>query len=279
MTHVFSRNIFDAPGEGRSGGGAIPPRDPKIGLALGAGAARGWSHIGVILELAAHGVVPSIVAGTSIGAVVGGCYAADRLDALESFARTLTKRRVLGMMDFTLSGVGLLAGGRLRKGLEEELAGRHMETLPKAFAAVATEIGTGHEVWLRKGSLVDAIRASYALPGIFEPVRVSGRWLFDGALVNPVPVNVCRALGADVVIAVNLVGDNAFRGTVISDQISLDRTLRDLDEEAVESRPAGAGFLRDVGGNLRRQFGRRDDGAPGIANAVMDAFNITQDRI
>ncbi|MGO9007895.1 MAG: patatin-like phospholipase family protein [Beijerinckiaceae bacterium] len=276
---MFTRNIFDVPGEGKSGGGAPPPREPKIGIALGAGAARGWSHIGVLQELAAHGVVPTIVAGTSIGAVVGGCYAADRLEALEFFTRSLTKRRVLSLMDLSFSGVGLLGGGRLRKGLEEELSGRHIETLPKAFAVVATEIGTGHEVWLRKGSLVEAIRASYALPGIFEPVKVGGRWLFDGALVNPVPVTVCRALGADVVIAVNLVGDNAFRGTVISDQISLDRTLRDLDQEDSASRPSATEFLHGVGGNLRRHFGRRDDGAPGIANAMMDAFNITQDRI
>ncbi|MGP0060527.1 MAG: patatin-like phospholipase family protein [Beijerinckiaceae bacterium] len=276
---MFIRNIFDVPGEGKSGGGALPPREPKIGVALGAGAARGWSHIGVLRELAAHGIVPSIVAGTSIGAVVGGCYAADRLEALEFFARSLTKRRVLSLMDFSFSGVGLLAGSRLRKGLEEELSGRHIETLPKTFAVVATEIGTGHEVWLRKGNLVEAIRASYALPGIFEPVKLGGRWLFDGALVNPVPVNVCRALGADVVIAVNLVGDNAFRGTVISDQLSLDRTLRELDQEASESRPSASGFLRGVGGNMRRHFGRRADGAPGIANAMMVAFNITQDRI
>ena len=271
--------MIEANGESKVGGGGPRPRDLKIGIALGAGAARGWSHIGVIKELAVRGIVPSVVAGTSIGAVVGGCYAADRLDALETFALSLTKRRVLNLMDFTLSGIGLLSGGRLKKGLEEELAGRHVETLPKAFAAVATEIGTGHEVWLRKGSLVEAIRASYALPGIFEPVRVGGRWLFDGALVNPVPVTVCRALGADVVIAVNLVGDNAFRGTIISDHTSLEQTLRDIDDEQNRAAASQGGFLRDMGGNLRRHFGRRSDGAPGIANAMMEAFNITQDRI
>ena len=85
------------------------------------------------------------------------------------------------------------------------------------FGAVATEIGSGHEVWLRKGDLVQAIRASYALPGIFEPLRIDSRWLFDGALVNPVPVTLCRALGAELVIAVNLVGDTAYRGALIAE--------------------------------------------------------------
>jgi NTE family protein len=278
-THVFTRNILEHTGEGKSGSGGLPPRELKIGVALGAGAARGWSHIGVLQELAAHGIVPTIVAGTSIGAVVGGCYAAGQLGALELFARSLTKKRVLSLMDFTFSGVGLLAGNRLQKGLEDALADRTIETLPKVCAVVATEIGTGHEVWLRKGNLVEAIRASYALPGIFEPVKVGGRWLFDGALVNPVPVTVCRALGADMVIAVNLVGDNAFRGTVISDQLSLDQMPTDLDQEGAASRHSASAFLKGMGGNLRRHFGRRDDGAPGIAHAMMDAFNITQDRI
>jgi NTE family protein len=277
---VFSRNSSDIHDEGKSASGPVlRPHELKIGVALGAGAARGWSHIGVLQELAAHGIAPSVVAGTSIGAVVGGCYAADRLEALDYFARSLTKRRVLSLMDFTFSGLGLLSGGRLKKGLEDELSGFQIETLPRAFAVVATEIGTGHEVWLRKGNLVEAIRASYALPGIFEPVRVGNRWLFDGALVNPVPVTVCRALGADVVIAVNLVGDNAFRGTVISDQKSLDRTLEELEHEAPVGPANPTGFFRGMSSNFRRHFGRRHDGAPGIANAMVDAFNITQDRI
>jgi NTE family protein len=277
---VFTRHSIDVHDEGKTGSSPRPrSREPKVGVALGAGAARGWSHIGVLQELAAHGIAPTIVAGTSIGAVVGGCYAADRLEALEAFARSLTRRRVLSLMDFSFSGAGLLAGSRLKKGLEDQLSGFQIETLPRAFAVVATEIGTGHEVWLRGGNLVEAIRASYALPGIFEPVRVGSRWLFDGALVNPIPVSVCRALGADVVIAVNLVGDNAFRGTVISDHKSLDRTLQDLEREAPATPAHPTGFFSGMGGNFRRHFGRREDGAPGIANAMVDAFNISQDRI
>jgi NTE family protein len=256
------------------------PSRPRLGLALGAGAARGWSHIGVLLELAAHGVHPDIIAGTSIGAVVGGCYAAGKLDALEVFARGLTKKRVFSLMDVSFSGVGILGGGRLKHRLNQELNGNRIENLEKKFAAVATEVCTGHEIWLTKGNLVEAIRASYALPGIFEPVRISGRWLFDGALVNPVPVTVCRALGAEMVIAVNLIGDNAFRGTVISDHLSLDCALEGLGSDAEEQGlTRSARFFGGMRGNLRRHFGKREDGAPGIASAMLDAFNITQGRI
>jgi NTE family protein len=255
-------------------------RKPRIGIALGAGAARGWSHIGVLLELAEHGIHPDVVAGTSIGAVVGGCYVADGLEEVEKFARGLTKQTVLGLMDLSFSGVGMLAGARLRKRLEQTIAGRTFADLPKVFGVVATEVGTGHEIWLTRGDVGESIRASYALPGIFEPVQINGRWLFDGALVNPVPVTVCRALGADIVIAVNLIGDLVYQGTVISDPLSIEPTLEILnvaDHDNVKSLTAR--FLGGMSGNLRRLFGKREDGAPGIASAMMDAFNIAQGRI
>ncbi|HTJ01568.1 MAG TPA: patatin-like phospholipase family protein [Methylovirgula sp.] len=244
-----------------------PPRKPKrrrlrIGVALGAGAARGWSHIGVLQELAAHRIHPDIIAGTSIGAIVGAYYAAGRVDALTRFAGALTKRRVFSLMDVSLSGLGIFAGAKLRKSLEDDLADLAIDTLPKTFAAVATEVATGHEVWLRRGSVVDAVRASYALPGILEPVQIDGRWLFDGALVNPVPVTVCRALGADMVIAVNIIGDNSFRGTVFSDGLPRVGALEKLEKGPNGQTSPWAG-----------------SGVPGIANAVMDAFNIAQDRI
>src|SRR3954452_15423678 len=157
-----------------------PPRPrPKIGLALGAGAARGWSHIGVIQELVSNGIVPDVIAGTSIGAVVGACFAAGKLEQLESFARALTRRRMFSLLDLSFSGSGLFSGGRIKTRLDRELASVQIEDLPIAFAAVATEVGSGHEVWLTRGPIVDAIRASYALPGIFQPVKWNGRWLFD----------------------------------------------------------------------------------------------------
>jgi NTE family protein len=277
----FYRKTVDGGGASQGAGSGADACRPKIGIALGAGCARGWSHIGVLRELNEHGIYPDVVAGTSIGAVVGGSYAAGRLVEMEQFARGLTKRRVMSLMDVSFSGVSFLAGEKLRRELEQGLFGRTFDDLERKFAAVATETGTGHEIWLTKGNLADAIRASYALPGIFEPVKINGRWLVDGALVNPVPVALCRALGADIVIAVNLVSDTTYRGTIIHDPMSIEPALEKYDfsgafqtEQTLRERIFGG-----VGGNLRRVFGKREDGAPGIATAMMDAFNIAQSRI
>ena len=246
----------------------------KIALALGGGAARGWAHIGVLRVLRDAGIEPDIVVGTSIGAVVGGCYLAGKLDELEAFSRELTRRRVFGYLDFNLAGSGLISGQRLSAKLEEHLTDQHIEKLDRRFAAVATEIGTGHEVWLSRGRLIDAMRASYALPGIFKPVRVHGRWLFDGALVNPIPVSVCRAYGASYVIAVNLNADMIGRGTVIpSFDAHSDQDVADLPEPEQATKGRSARQL------LQWQLFGRGDGAPGISTVMLDAFNIVQDRI
>ncbi len=267
-------------GAGANERAAAAARRPIIGIALGAGAARGWSHIGVLLELIAQGIYPDVVAGTSIGAVVGGTYAAGKLKEMETFALGLTKKRVISLMDVSFSGVSFIGGERLRRELEHELSGLSFEDLDKKFATVATEVGTGHEIWLTKGDVANAIRASYAMPGIFEPVKINGRWLFDGALVNPIPVSLCRALGAEVVIAVNLVSDAAFLGSTIHDPLSLEPALEKYNfGTPEEGRTLRARIFGGMGGNLRRLFGKREDGAPGIANAMMDAFNIAQGRI
>ncbi|MGD9867242.1 MAG: patatin-like phospholipase family protein, partial [Hyphomicrobiales bacterium] len=176
-------------------------RKPKIGIALGGGAARGWAHIGVLKALAEAGIAPDVVAGTSIGAVAGGCYAAGKLDQLEEFALSLNRRKIFGFLDFNFGGSGLISGRRLCGELDSHLKECMIPDLNRRFVAVATELGTGHEIWLSKGRLVPAMHASYALPGIFRPVHLNGRWLIDGAFVNPVPVSVCRALGANIVIA------------------------------------------------------------------------------
>src|SRR5262245_29476740 len=175
---------------------------------------RGWAHIGVLKTLSAAGLEPDIVAGTSIGAVAGACYLTGRLAALEDFACALTRRRIFGFLDFNFAGSGLITGQRLAARLAEHLREVNIEHLNRKFVAVATELGTGHEVWLNKGSLVNALQASFALPGIFRPVKINGRWLIDGALVNPVPVSVCRAFGARVVIAVNLSSDSVAKGSI-----------------------------------------------------------------
>jgi NTE family protein len=247
----------------------------KIGVALGGGAARGWAHIGVLRALSQAGIVPDIVAGTSIGAVVGGCYAAGRLDELEGFARDLTRRKVFGYLDFNLSGSGLITGQRLVERLDGHLRDVHIEELATRFVAVATEIGTGHEVWLSRGRVVDAMRASYALPGIFKPMSIDGRWLFDGALVNPVPVSVCRALGARYVIAVNLNSDLCGRGTVIAEAGAVPETAEEAEAKGMLKAKNGRAARK----LLQRQLFGSGDSSPGISTVMVEAFNIVQDRI
>lgn len=251
---------------------------PKIGIAFGGGAARGWAHIGVLRALRDAGIVPDFISGTSIGAVVGGCYAAGRLDDLEDFATNLTRRTIFGYFDVNLSGSGLINGHRLGETIKLALGETTIEDLSTPFTAVATEIGTGHEVWLSRGSLVDAMRASYAIPGVFKPVRIDGRWLFDGALVNPIPVTVCRAMGAQYVIAVNLNTDLFGLGTVLAD-VEARNELPETNETPPVTRANGWGARR----LLRRQiFGRSDRGqtmAPSISTVMVDAFNIVHDRI
>jgi NTE family protein len=248
---------------------------PLIGLALGGGAARGFAHIGVIHTLIANGIVPDVVVGTSIGAVVGGCYAADQFDGIETWARCLTVRSVLGYLDISLSGSSLIRGTQLAHRLEASLTDRRIEDLAIRFATIATEFGTGHEIWLTRGRLADALRASYALPGIFPPVRIGGRWLMDGALVNPVPVSAARALGARLVIAVNLNSDLFGRGTIIASHGSDEAD--DIAHAAAATTNGFRGvFHRDR--LLRRKImGRR--GRPGIVTLMMEAFNVMQDRI
>jgi NTE family protein len=247
---------------------------PTIGIALGGGAARGWAHIGVLKALHAAGLEPDIVAGTSIGAVAGACYLTGRLEALEDFACALTRRRIFGFLDFNFAGSGLITGQRLTARLEEHLRGVNIEHLDRKFVAVATELGTGHEVWLNKGSLVSALQASFALPGIFRPVQINGRWLIDGALVNPIPVSVCRALGARIVIAVNLSNDVFSKGSVIHDHDVLAQPPSAAEEaEMLGSNGRAAVHL------LHRQIFGRANGAPGMSAVMMDAVHITQDRI
>jgi NTE family protein len=179
---------------------------PRLGLALGAGSARGWAHIGVIRALERAGVRPDVIAGTSIGALVGAAYAAGELDRLESWVLELGVANVIGLLDPSLGG-GAFKGDRLIELFRRHASDRAIETLAPAFGAVATSLNTGAEVWLRSGSMLEAVRASIALPGIFTPVRRDGSFLVDGGLVNPVPVSLARAMGADVVIAVDLGSD------------------------------------------------------------------------
>ncbi len=249
---------------------------PKIGLALGGGAARGFAHIGVLRVLHDNGIVPDVIVGTSIGAVVGGCYVQNQLDTFEAWARHLTARGVLGYLDISFGGSGFISGGRLATRLEETLGDTMIEDLPRQFAVIATELGTGHEIWLTRGRMVDALRASYALPGIFTPIRIGGRWLVDGALVNPVPVSAARALGARLVIAVNLNSDLLGHGVTISSHGSDEEDLKAIRE--MRERPGGLRQFLNPEYLLKRQFMHASD-RPNVANVMIDAFNIMQDRV
>ncbi len=199
-----------------------------------------------------------------------------KLDVSMQWARGLTTRGVLGYLDVSLGGSGLIGGDRLAQRLEETFGDTLIEELPKRFACIATELGTGHEIWLTRGRVVDAARASYALPGLFTPVRLGGRWLVDGALVNPVPVSAARALGARLVIAVNLNSDMLGRGGTIANHGPDEDDARILTE--MRSRPEGLGAFLSPEFLLKRQLigGKR---SPNIASIMVDSFNIMQDRV
>jgi NTE family protein len=257
------------------GPGPHPEDRLSIGLVLGGGAARGFAHIGVLRTLMAHGIRPDVIAGTSIGAIVGGLYAAGQLDAFEQWARHLTRRRVLGYLDFTFGGSGLIGGNRLVGKLEDTLGDTTFADLPMRVAAIATEIGSGHEIWLTRGRLSEAMAASYALPGIFAPKLIGGRWLMDGALVNPLPISAARALGARIVIAVNLNTDNFGRGTIIQDHgPDAEDDLRRAQRELKRSR---RGIFRADRLIHRQFFGAPN--RPGLSTVMVEAFQVMQDRI
>ncbi len=181
-------------------------RRPRIGIALGGGSARGWAHIGVLQALDRYGIHPDVVAGTSIGSLVGASFASGKLDELGEWAGKLTWQQVVGFLDPSFNG-GLIAGNKLLDFFRSQIETQNIEQLPIPFGAVATDLDTGQEVWLQKGSVLQAVRASVALPGLFTPVHSEHQWLLDGGLVNPVPVSLCRALGAELVIAVDLNAD------------------------------------------------------------------------
>ncbi|MEZ2332937.1 patatin family protein [Mesorhizobium sp. RCC_202] len=257
-------DVREANGPASSGGAPDqqPAKKAGISLALGGGCARGWAHIGVLRALDEAGIEVSMIAGTSIGALVGGCYLAGKLDELEDFARSLTKRRLFGLLDLNLRGSGLFGGMKLDQRLRVHLDGARFEDLSKPFVAVASEIRTGHEIWLSSGSLVTAMRASYALPGVFEPVNCNGRVLVDGALVNPVPVSVCRAYEQPLVVAVNLHYDLFGRAAVIK------HSAGELMIEKDAPRPG------HVDADHQAHQTRL-----GITGVMVEAFNIIQDRI
>ena len=241
---------------------------PRLGLALGSGSARGWAHIGVIRALAEAGYVPDIVAGCSIGAFVGAAYADGDLDPLEQWVTGLSWKEVLSLVDVSFSG-GLIKGEKLFDFFQRHFVDHDFASLPLPFACVATDLATGREIWLREGSVASAVRASIALPGLFTPVVRDERLLVDGGLVNPVPVSLCRAMGADIVIAVDLgsdrMGGSLHRPPVVA-----------AEETTDELEPGWAERLRKTFSRPRQANGEL---LPSMAGVLSTSIHIMQMRI
>ncbi len=246
----------------------------RVGLALGSGAARGWAHIGALRALDDLRIMPDVVCGTSIGALVGGFHVSGYLSDLEAWARKLTKLRMVRYLDFRVASNGMIAGNRLFAEMERRVGDMCFEDLPRPFAVVATDLYTGHEIWYSEGELVPAIRASFSLPGLFEPTRIDGRWVVDGALVNPVPVSVCHALGAQIVIAVNLNTPPNRNGKGPSVPVGTGRL------NPLPGWPQG--LLRKSAGRLAR---RKSDEipappeTPSLIGVLASTMNLVQDRV
>ncbi len=270
----------------------MTPRAQRIGLALGSGAARGWAHIGVIRALEAAGIVPEIVCGSSAGAIVGAAYASGRLDAFEAWVRGLERGSVLRNLDLSFRG-GLLKGAQFFDFMSPELPDADIDSLPRTFGAVATDLETGEEVWIREGSLHDALRASVALPGLITPAERQGRWLVDGGLVNPVPISLCRAMGADFVVAVDLNAtllQRPFSPQAGSSEASEESPpeeppLRAADPEnegaaeASRLRAAFEDWARDLRNRIGGAEGQAAEGPPSLYEVMANSLHIMQVRI
>ena len=249
-----------------------PEVSPKIGLVLGSGASRGWSHIGIIKALLREGIEPDIVCGTSVGAMIGGSYLAGNLEKLENWVLGSTRTDVLKFFKVKFSQSGFVDTERMIAFLHDYVAAKNVQIqdLPKRYAAVSTMLENGREAWFQEGELAEAARASMALPGLFPAVRKDHRWMVDGGLVNPVPVTTCRALGADIVIAVNLNSD-----------IIGKRNNKKPEATANEKK----GVLQNLKQTTREYSSsifaerERQDEAPGLFTAITNSINIVQDRI
>ncbi|MBM7072264.1 patatin-like phospholipase RssA [Shewanella sp. 202IG2-18] len=241
----------------------------KIGIALGSGAARGWAHIGVLKELKSIGVNIDVVAGSSIGSFVGAANATGHLAELENWVTSLNWRELLSFVDINLSG-GILQGDKLINFFNDLGINSDIEQLDCKFGAVATEYGTGQEVWLKKGQILDAIRASCTFPSLFNPVCHNERWLLDGGLVNPVPVSLCRALGADIVIAVDL------NTQLVGRHAMFETTQQEPTSQVNDSELGKIDVFKSW---LTSNKNAIKDNHPGLLDVITASINIMQDRI
>ncbi len=238
---------------------------PVVGLALGSGSARGWAHIGVIEALEELGIQPAVVAGSSIGSLVGAVYVTGQLQQFSDWVKQLSVGEVWKLMDFSLSG-GMVKGDKLFSRFNEKLNNPDIDSLEQKYMAVTTEMASGRELWIRRGKILEAARASCALPGLFSPVCYQDKWVLDGGLVNPVPISLCRAMGAEVVIAVNL------NGHLVNSRAAQDRRNARSEEPEIDED-------RSVWQKLGDYFSKTGDEPPGFFDVVSASINVMQDRI
>lgn len=260
----------------------LPTAPKKIGLALGSGSARGWSHIGVIKGLQEAGIKIQLVCGTSMGAMVAGAFAAGFIDVMDEWVRGLTWPDILGFMDVRLPRSGLIEGDKLTRYFRENISDSHIEDLPMPYAAVTTELKSGREVWIREGSLMDAIRASMSMPGILTPYPGRDGWFVDGGLINPVPVSLCRAMGAEIVIAVDLNNDIMGRSFNRSDRKPENEPDAGGNGQYLPSRLASFfnGKLKTGQQSLFKRFAQNQPSrGPTLFEVIATSVYIMQDQI
>lgn len=245
-------------------------RQVKIGLALGSGAAKGWAHIGVINALQRAGIQVDIVAGCSVGALVGAAYASERLPMMEKWVRSFSYWDVLRLMDFSWRRGGLLRGDRVFNHVRRVVENENIEQCKLRFGAVTTNLSTGRELWLTEGDLHRAVRASCSMPGLLAPVGYNGYWLVDGAVVNPVPISLTRALGADIVIAVDLQHDAHLM------QQDLLSVTPQSEEQQYEQATSWGGKLRQ---QLSKMAQRRINHSPGAMEIMSTSIQVLENRI
>jgi len=252
----------------------------RLGLALGSGAARGWAHIGVLQALQEAEIEPDIVCGTSMGALVGAAYVTGRLSVLKDWACALTWHEMIGLLDVRLTGGGLIDGNDIVALLHRLGVEAAIEQTAKPFAAVATNLVTGREIWLKAGPITEAVRASIGMPGVLSPVKVANDWLIDGGLVNPVPVSLCRALGADIIVAVNLNSD------LVGRRFEAKETPQELSKTAPVGPELMGRLLDQIPPSLRDQAARiaaqllpSQPMTPAYFQVLANSLNIMEDQI
>lgn len=261
---------------------------PKIGIALGGGAARGWAHIGVLRQLAEMGIRPEVISGCSIGSLVGAAYAADNLNKLEDWVLSLTKIEMMRFFEFNTSFNGFVRQEKLEQFFHEQVCARQQDIkgLKKQFASVATNLHSGREIWFTEGPIIDAVWASIALPGLFPPFPYQDQWLIDGGLVNPVPVSLCRVMGADAVIAVNLNHNLPLARKQRRPADPAPEILAGSPEQAVPPTDKLSNHLVNTVASSLREYSntlfpekKNDNPMPGVIDTLLGSIYIMQDKI